>query len=151
MCPRNWSGRPTGDMPIDLFRSVIDQAAGCAHFADLCLAGESLLHPQVFEAVEYVKTRGLTAYLQINGNPVDRHLARRICASGLDVLSFSIDGASAETYSMLCPSTRAMRCCRVSARIVSSCDRERIASGLSLLACSASSRSTTGRVSTSGR
>jgi len=101
MCPRNWSGRPVGDMDIGLFRAIIDQAAEHTQLVDLCLAGESLLHPQVFDAIEHVKARGMRAYLQTNGNPVDRATARRLAASGLDFLSFSIDGASAETYTAI--------------------------------------------------
>lgn len=98
MCPRNWSGRPVGDMDLALFRRIVDQAAGKVGLVDLCIAGESLLHPHVFEAIAHLRERGIASYLQTSGNPVDEATAERILDSGLDLLSFSIDGATPETY-----------------------------------------------------
>lgn len=98
MCPRNWAGRAPGDMDLGLFRSVVDQAAGHVGMVDLCLAGESLLHPGIFEAIAYLRSRGIRSYLQTSGLHVDRERAERLLDSGLDFVSFSIDGFRPETY-----------------------------------------------------
>ncbi len=98
MCPRNWSGRRVGDMDLALFRRIVDQAAGRVGIVDLCLAGESLLHPGIFEAIAYLRSKGIRSYLQTSGLHVDDERARLLVDSGLDFVSFSIDGFRPETY-----------------------------------------------------
>ncbi len=101
MCPRNWSGRPVGDMDLGLFRSIVDQAAERVGLVDLCLAGESLLHPGIFDAIAYLRDHGIASYLQTSGLHVDGERAARLVESGLDFVSFSIDGFRPETYATI--------------------------------------------------
>ncbi|MFN7955083.1 MAG: radical SAM protein [bacterium] len=101
MCPRNWSGRRVGDMDLGLFRRIVDQAAGRVGMVDLCLAGESLLHPGIFDAIAHLRANGIRSYLQTSGLHVDAERAARLVESGLDFVSFSIDGFRADTYAAI--------------------------------------------------
>jgi len=60
--------------------------------------GEPLLHPRFFDMVALLKRRGLEVQFNSNATLVDEENSRRILDSGVDTISFSVDGASRETY-----------------------------------------------------
>jgi hypothetical protein len=85
-------------MEIDRFRAIIDEVAPFAFDVNLHHRGESLLHPRIVEMMEYASGRGLYTNLHTNGTVMTEKLARGIVASGLDILSFSVDAVEPEAY-----------------------------------------------------
>ena len=99
MCPnKDLSPKDRGHMDFDLYKKVIDEAREFVFDINLAHRGESLLHPQLIEAVRYAKSAGLYTRLHTNGSLLTEDLAREVVASGLDRLSFSFDGYTGETY-----------------------------------------------------
>ena len=77
-------------LPIDIFKKVIDEVAPHKLFVALT-GGEPLLHPNIIEAIRYIKERGLYCSLVTNGWRLARY-ADDIVGAGVDMLTISIDG-----------------------------------------------------------
>lgn len=99
MCPnKDLDSLDRGLMDFDLYKKIIDEAAGAVFEINLAHRGESLLHPQVVQAIQYAEERRIFTRLHTNGSLLTEQLSREIIASGLDRLSFSFDGYDRETY-----------------------------------------------------
>ncbi len=87
-------------LDVDLFTRVVDEAAPGLVRLDFFNYGEAFLHKRAVEMCEYVKARHPHVYLytSTNGLALTEEGARRLVRSGIDEVTFSIDGASAETY-----------------------------------------------------
>ena len=116
MCPRHKMQRPALDMPEALFHSLIDQISeydrrDAVDFLALHGFGEPLLHPRLFDLIEYAGSRlpnlcarghwrdglrGLT--LSTNAVLLDEARARALLDSKLTCLALSLDGSTAATY-----------------------------------------------------
>jgi hypothetical protein len=92
--------RQAGMLDFDLFTRVIDEAAPALVRIDFFNYGEAFLHKRAVEMCEYIKARYPHVYLytSTNGLAFTEEQARRLARSGIDELTFSIDGASPETY-----------------------------------------------------
>ena len=62
--------------------------------------GEAFLHKRAVEMCEYIKTKfpHIYLYTSTNGLALNEEKARRLVHSGIDEVTFSIDGASQDTY-----------------------------------------------------
>ncbi len=99
MCPnKDMNKEAHGYMDFALYKKIIDEAAGFAFEINLAHRGESLLHPQIVEAILYAKSKGLFTRLHTNGSLLTEELGLKILESGLDRLSFSFDGFEKDTY-----------------------------------------------------
>ena len=99
MCPnKKLKKEDKGYMDFDLYRKIIDEAASFAFDINLAHRGESLLHPDIIEAIGYAKKRNLFTRLHTNGSLLTEELASSIIDTGLDRLSFSFDGYKKENY-----------------------------------------------------
>ena len=99
MCPnKDMNKEAHGYMDFALYKKIIDEAADFAFDVNLAHRGESLLHPQIVEAILYAKSKGLFTRLHTNGSLLTEELAHKILKSGLDRLSFSFDGFDKDTY-----------------------------------------------------
>jgi hypothetical protein len=87
-------------LDFDLFTRVVDQAAPSLVRIDFFNYGEAFLHKRAVEMCEYIKQRYPHVYLytSTNGLALTEPSTRRLVRSGIDEVTFSIDGASAETY-----------------------------------------------------
>ena len=87
-----------GFMELGLYKKIIDEVSGYAH--DICLShrGEPLMHPEIFEMIEYAKKRGLYVRLHTNATLLTEEKSRKLLDTGLDLISFSFDGYDKETY-----------------------------------------------------
>jgi len=99
-CPsglRNFT-RPTGNLPLEKFRKMIDELS--PHLAHLTLyfQGEPLMHRHFAEMVKYAKKHNIYVATSTNGHFLDEETARSLIRSGLDRLIISIDGANQQTY-----------------------------------------------------
>lgn len=100
-CPVCFTGRndtpPTADMPLSLFKKIIDEIAGKCREIGLYNFGESFLHKDIFAMIEYAKANGLYIYVSSNLN-LPKFYMERMVLSGLDELTVSVDAASEESY-----------------------------------------------------
>ncbi len=98
MCPvgNGRMKRPGVYLKPELFEHIIDQNPDI-DFILIFQWGESLLHEKVIDLIQYARLRGVRTFLTTNGTLLDRPLSRRIIQSGLDRITFSVDGTG-ETY-----------------------------------------------------
>jgi MoaA/NifB/PqqE/SkfB family radical SAM enzyme len=94
--------RNAGMLDFELFRRVIDEAGPSLGRIDFFNYGEAFLHKRAIEMCEYIKSRFPTIYLytSTNGLAFDEEGARRLVRSGIDEVTFSLDGASQETFAI---------------------------------------------------
>ena len=85
-------------MDMDLYRKIVDEAKEFIFDINLNHRGESLLHPEIVEAIKYAKQNKMFTRLHTNASLLTEDLAENIIAAGLDRISFSFDGYTKETY-----------------------------------------------------
>jgi hypothetical protein len=92
--------RQAGMLDFDLFRRVVDEAGPSLGRVDFFNYGEAFLHKRAVEMCEYIKGRfpHIYLYTSTNGLAFTEDQARRLVHSGIDEVTFSIDGATAESY-----------------------------------------------------
>jgi MoaA/NifB/PqqE/SkfB family radical SAM enzyme len=86
-------------MDFDLYRRLIDEIRAYVLVLMFWDWGEPFLNSRAFDMIRYARQAGIKVVCSTNGhvfaNP-DR--AREVVESGLDVLVFSVDGITQETY-----------------------------------------------------
>jgi hypothetical protein len=92
--------RQSGMLDFDLFTRVIDEAGPTLVRVDFFNYGEAFLHKRAVEMCEYIKTKfpHIYLYTSTNGGALTEEKARRLVHSGIDEVTFSIDGASQAVY-----------------------------------------------------
>jgi hypothetical protein len=92
--------RQAGMLDFELFRRVVDEVGASLVRIDFFNYGEAFLHKRAVEMCEYIKTRfpGAYLYTSTNGLALSEEQARRLAHSGIDEVTFSIDGATPESY-----------------------------------------------------
>ena len=102
-CPECPSGlrsfsRPTGMLPMDLFKKTIDELQDTLMYLLLYFQGEPYLHPHFLDMVRYAAERKIYTATSTNAHFLSNEQARKTVESGLDRLIVSIDGTTQETY-----------------------------------------------------
>ena len=92
--------RTAGMLDFDVFKKVIDEVGPSLGRIDFFNYGEAFLHKRAVEMCEYIKANHPHIYLytSTNGGAFSEEQARRLVHSGIDEVTFSIDGAKAESY-----------------------------------------------------
>src|SRR5688572_21482357 len=92
--------RQAGMLDWDVFTRAVDEAGPSLVRIDFFNYGEAFLHKRAVEMCEYIKSRfpHIYLYTSTNGLALNEEKARRLVHSGIDEVTFSIDGASQETY-----------------------------------------------------
>jgi hypothetical protein len=92
--------RQAGMLDYDLFARVVDEAGPTLGRIDFFNYGEAFLHKRALDMVEYIKSRYPHVYLytSTNGLALSEAGARRLARSGIDEVTFSIDGATPDSY-----------------------------------------------------
>jgi MoaA/NifB/PqqE/SkfB family radical SAM enzyme len=92
--------RQAGMLDFDLFRRLVDEAGPSLGRVDFFNYGEAFLHKRAVEMCEYIKSRypHIYLYTSTNGLALSEPQARRLVHSGIDEVTFSIDGATPESY-----------------------------------------------------
>jgi SynChlorMet cassette radical SAM/SPASM protein ScmF len=85
-------------LDLDLFKSIITQAKPLSLTGVKLTGGEPLLHPQINEILEYIKTEDLRLTVETNGVLCTPELARKMAACSDPFVSVSLDGADAEIH-----------------------------------------------------
>ena len=92
--------RQAGMLDFEVFRKVIDEAGPSLVRVDFFNYGEAFLHKRAIEMCEYIKARFPHIYLysSTNGLAFKEDQVARLVHSGIDEITFSIDGATPESY-----------------------------------------------------
>src|SRR5579862_3382280 len=85
---------------FDLFTRVVDEAGPTLGRIEFFNYGEAFLHKRAVEMCEYIKSRfpHIYLYTSTNGLALTEEKARRLVHSGIDEVTFSIDGATQASY-----------------------------------------------------
>ena len=97
--------RQAGMLDFDLFTKVIDEAGPSLGRIDFFNYGEAFLHKRAVEMCEYIKTKfpHIYLYTSTNGLAFTEEKVRQLARSGIDEVTFSLDGSSQETYVQVPP------------------------------------------------
>ena len=92
--------RQAGMLDFELFRRVVDEAGSALVRIDFFNYGEAFLHKRAVEMCEYIKAAfpHIYLYTSTNGLAFSEEQVRRLVRSGIDEVTFSIDGATPESY-----------------------------------------------------
>jgi hypothetical protein len=92
--------RQAGMLDVDLFRRVLDEVGPTLVRLDFFNYGEAFLHKRAVEMCELVKSRypHIYLYTSTNGLAFTDEAVRRLVRTGIDEVTFSIDGSSQEVY-----------------------------------------------------
>jgi MoaA/NifB/PqqE/SkfB family radical SAM enzyme len=92
--------REAGMLDVDLFDRVLAETGDSLIRLDFFNYGEAFLHKRAIEMCERVKARypHIYLYTSTNGLAFSSEQARRLVHSGIDEVTFSIDGATQERY-----------------------------------------------------
>lgn len=82
-------------MPLEKFTEIIDGLR--PGYVTLSGYGEPLMHPQLFDMIGLLTQRGISTNITTNGSLLRNHFDD-ILASGLELVSVSLDAADPETY-----------------------------------------------------
>lgn len=98
MCP-NSKITQKSYMPFALFRRVVDEIKDVAKVIKLNYRGEPLLHSDIIDLILYCKDSSTAKVcLATNATFLTSKMSESIIESGLDEITFSIDGDSPGTY-----------------------------------------------------
>lgn len=99
MCPnKELRGDQKGLMSLELFRKIIAESRHFVSDVYLHHRGEPLLNPALFEMIQYANAAGVKTRFHTNGTLLDEEKALRLLKAGPDLVSFSVDGFTPETY-----------------------------------------------------
>jgi MoaA/NifB/PqqE/SkfB family radical SAM enzyme len=87
-----------GDMDFNLYRKIIDEAAGRVHDVNLFHRGEPLLNKNIVNMIAYADKKGVRTRIHSNATLLNEELDREMMLAGLDLISFSFDGYTKEVY-----------------------------------------------------
>ncbi|MBF0096745.1 MAG: radical SAM protein [Magnetococcales bacterium] len=108
MCPRQSLERPSIDMPKGLIKNCIDalDAFGLEGIWIFNL-GESILHPDFPELLDYVSEKKNLGMIWLSSNGRDLHegVAEKIIRSQVTYMNMSVNADNPETYSQISPNT----------------------------------------------
>jgi MoaA/NifB/PqqE/SkfB family radical SAM enzyme len=92
--------REAGMLDYDLFTRVINEAGPSLGRVDFFNYGEAFLHKRAVDMCAYIKQSfpHIYLYTSTNGLALKDESARRLVHTGIDEVTFSIDGASQEAY-----------------------------------------------------
>ena len=92
--------REAGMLDYDLFTQVIDEAGPALVRVDFFNYGEAFLHKRAVEMCAYIKNTfpHIYLYTSTNGLALNEAKARELVHTGVDEVTFSIDGATQDSY-----------------------------------------------------
>lgn len=86
------------DFSLDEAKRILDDISSYAKPVIVLSGGEPLLRPDVFEIAEYGTSLGLRMCLATNGLLVTDEICRKIKASGIRIVSLSLDGSTEKVH-----------------------------------------------------
>ncbi len=92
------SGPHEGELSTAECRKIIDDISGFSTPVIILTGGEPLMRPDLFDIIEYGRSKGLKMVIAVNGTLVDKDSAERLKASGIQRVSLSIDGKDRQSH-----------------------------------------------------
>ncbi len=104
-CYRQTIATPDKIMSKDLAFKIIDQASSMGvPSMKFNWRGEPLLHPHLPELISYAKSKGiLETIINTNATTLDDKASNELIDAGLDLMIYSFDGGTKETYEFMRP------------------------------------------------
>jgi MoaA/NifB/PqqE/SkfB family radical SAM enzyme len=104
-CYRESLATPDKIISRKLFYSIVDQAAEIGiPSMKLNWRGEPLMNSKLPEMIEYAKSKGiLEVIINTNATHLSEKMGRRLIDAGLDLMIYSFDGGTKETYEKMRP------------------------------------------------
>lgn len=104
-CFREAIATPDKIINEDLYKKIIDQAVELGvPSVKLNWRGEPLLNPKLPELIAYAKDNGiLETIINTNATKLTEEMSERLIAAGLDLIIYSFDGGTPETYEKMRP------------------------------------------------
>ena len=99
-CPQNEIVRDPARMPTETWRKIVDDTRGWGITYRPFLTNEPFVDNRMPEIVRYIKDNDPTARVEFNtnGELMTEKLSVELLEAGVDIMRFSIDGFSRETY-----------------------------------------------------
>ena len=102
MCPNSLPERPAAAyLDLGLYRSLLARVHGTVYDANLHHRGEPLLHPDLPVMIREARQAGIATRLHTNATLLDEEKGQALLEAGLDLISFSFDGFTPETYASI--------------------------------------------------
>lgn len=101
MCPRKYMERSMGNLSLPLLKRIISQNKGTLELINLFHCGEPLLHPKLGEMISYCHKQGIKVLITTTGELLTKAKSMELINSGLDMIVFSIDAVTPDTYSKI--------------------------------------------------
>jgi heme b synthase len=86
------------ELSTDECKAFLDEVATIAKPIIILTGGEPLLRADIFEIAAYGHRKGLRMTMAVNGTLLTRERARQMIEAGIQRISISLDGVSAETH-----------------------------------------------------
>lgn len=99
MCPLPSMKRKRGFMTLAQFKKIYDILK--PPFLNLTGYGESFLNKDIFKMVSYANKNGSYVKFDSNGTLLGKNEINKVFECGLNLLSFSLDGATKKTYEQI--------------------------------------------------
>jgi hypothetical protein len=90
-----------GQMALDLFKEIIDQAVGNVEFISLASRGEPLICKDIVPMLDYTRGKFLNLKINTNASLLDEAKCHAILSGGVKTIVFSADAAEEPLYSKL--------------------------------------------------
>lgn len=87
-----------GELSTDEAKRMLDSIAAFAKPILILTGGEPMTRPDIYELADYAAAKGLRPVMSPCGMLIDDEAIAKIKASGIQALSISLDGATAETH-----------------------------------------------------
>ncbi len=100
LCPTGTGelNRRQQTMSWEVFTKTVDDVAPYTYEINLHNWGESLLHPRIFEMIQYIKEKNIATNISSNFNLITEDKIDKLITSGLEYLILSIDGVTQDNY-----------------------------------------------------
>lgn len=107
MCPNSIITVKKGFMDFDLHKKIIDE---CVEYKDdidfiaLTGRGESLLHPKIFDIINYTTDKDFNqTRISTNASLLNQDSIDKLLDTNLDLIIISVNASNPEGYEMVCP------------------------------------------------
>lgn len=101
MCPRKYMKRPLGHMSDTLLRKIIEENKNTLELINLFHCGEPLLHPEICKFISMCHKENIKVQITTTGNLLTNDMAYSLINSGIDMIVFSLDAVTKDTYSCI--------------------------------------------------
>ena len=86
------------NMEFDLFKKIIDSCSPYLQYVSLDGPGETTMNPEAFRMIRHARSKGIRVMFSTNCTLLDAAMADAIMDSGVDLIIFSVNGATSDVY-----------------------------------------------------